>query len=106
MQIPKGALPYWHLNIHKEDLNTTYVPYMWFECISEMHMEHLASLTLTVFFFCVVRAKQIANENMSSGAHCAERACLGEINVKFVSLLSPFDRTTARKAPFVEEKSV
>ena len=30
----------------------------------------------------------------------------GEVNVRFVSLLSPFDRTTARKAPFVEEKSV
>ena len=67
-------------------------------------MEHLASLT--VFFFCVLRAKQIANKNMSSGAHCAERACLGEVNVRFVSLLSPFDRTTARKAPFVEKKSV
>ena len=67
-------------------------------------MEHLASLN--VFFFCVVRAKQIANKNMSSGAHCAVRACLREINVKIVSLLSHFDRTTARKAPFVEEKSV
>ena len=30
----------------------------------------------------------------------------GEVNVRFVSLLFPFDRTTARKAPFVEEKSV
>ena len=76
---------------------------MWFSAL-EMHMEHLASLV--VFFLCVARAKQIASKNMSSGAHCAERACLGEVNmrfvslttpgevnVRFISLLSPFDRT-------------